>query len=233
MTTIVDRNETIKRYYPLVKRIAYRMANKMPNHIDVEDLIHVGVIGLIEAIDKYDANQMASFDAYLKIRLQGAMVDELRRSDWVPRSVRDRVQQLEYARNHFLKKHQRKPTLAELANELDITLDSLQNMIRYSDIRVVVSVEDRFNEDMRVGDYIKDKEDGPEKIIEADSSSDQLQEVIGTLPERERIIVELYYFQEYSFKEIASVLKVTESRISQIHGQLKKKLSMRLSKVQV
>lgn len=229
MSSSLTREQTIQRYYPLVCKIAYRMASRLPNHIDVEDLIHVGVIGLIEAINKYDSTKMASFDVYLKIRLQGAMVDELRRSDWVPRSVRDRVSQLEHARRHFMQKNKRAPSLIELAKQLDLSLPQLENMIRYADVRVIVSVDDKVNEDMHVSDFIRDTNPNPAVITEQKSFSDSLQKVIKSLPEREQIIVELYYFQEKSFKEIASILQVTESRISQIHSQIKSKLSVRLS----
>ena len=224
----MSRDEIIHKYYPLVQKIAYRLANRMPNHIDVEDLIHVGVIGLMEAVDRYNPEQMSSFDAYLKIRLQGAMVDELRRSDWVPRSVRDRVQQLEYAKNQFYQKHKRTPTLQELAQSLDISEAQLQNMQRFADIRVVVSIEEQINEDMRIGDFIVDASDDPSKEAEVQSFSTQMHDIIRNLPERERIIVDLYYFQEYSFKEIAAILKVTESRISQLHSMIKQKLRRRL-----
>ena len=227
----MSRDEIIHKYYPLVQKIAHRLANRMPNHIDVEDLIHVGVIGLMEAVDRYNPEQMASFDAYLKIRLQGAMVDELRRSDWVPRSVRDRVQQLEYATNQFYQKHQRKPNAQELAKLLGINEEQLENMQRFSDIRVVVSIEERINEDMRIGDFIEDSTDDPTQVAVASSESQQMNHIISNLPERERIIVDLYYFQEYSFKEIAAILKVTESRISQLHSLIKQKLKKRLSSI--
>ena len=115
-----SRDEIIHQYYPLVQEFAYRLANRMPNHIDVEDLIHVGVIGLMEAVDRYNPDQMASFDAYLKIRLQGAMVDELRRSDWVPRSVRDRVQQLEYAISQFYQSINASQACKRAGQSLDI-----------------------------------------------------------------------------------------------------------------
>ena len=226
-----SRDEIIHQYYPLVQKIAYRLANRMPNHIDVEDLIHVGVIGLMEAVDRYNPDQMASFDAYLKIRLQGAMVDELRRSDWVPRSVRDRVQQLEYAISQFYQKHQRKPSMQELAQSLDISESQLESMQRFADIRTVVSIEERINEDMRIGDFIEGSQDDPLQVAESSSISDQMQNIISNLPERERIIVDLYYFQEYSFKEIAAILKVTESRISQLHSMVKQKLRRRLSTI--
>ena len=224
----MSRDEIIQKYYPLVQKIAYRLANRMPNYIDVEDLIHVGVIGLMEAVDRYNPEQMASFDAYLKIRLQGAMVDELRRSDWVPRSVRDRVQQLEYAKSFFFRKHHRHPNQEELAQSLDISVEQLQNMQRFADIRVVVSLEEQINEEMRIGDYIEDSSENPAQTTEEGSDSAQIKAIIHQLPERERIIVELYYFQEYSFKEIAAILKVTESRISQLHSSIKTKLKRRL-----
>lgn len=219
-----DRDNLILEHYPMVRRIAYRMARRLPRYVDVEDLVNIGMIGLIDAVDRFEPGRAASFSAYARIRVQGAIVDEMRKNDWVPRSVRDRAERIEIARRELTKSLGQSPNLDQLAGYMHITVRRLEELLRTADVRVLVSMEDGNDDDNTIGDTLTDTEQDVSEEITRELFGEKIREVLHTLPERERLIVEMYYYRDFTFKEIARVLGVTESRVSQLHSRMKRRV---------
>jgi RNA polymerase sigma factor for flagellar operon FliA len=218
-----DRNELILEYYPMVRRVAYRMARRYPRSVDVDDLIHIGMLGLIDAVDRYEGDRAESFTAYARIRIQGSIVDEMRKADWVPRSVRDRANAIRNARDTLSKSLGRDPSHAEVASRLGVDEERLTELLRTADIRILVSTEEGGDDDSTVGSTLVDPRMDVDEIVARRHKSSQVRQVLSSLPDRERLIVELYYYRDRNFKEIADVLGVTESRVSQLHTRMKKR----------
>jgi RNA polymerase sigma factor for flagellar operon FliA len=219
-----DRDELILQHYPMVRRVAYRMARRLPQCVDAEDLVNIGVIGLIDAVDRFEVGRAPSFTAYARIRVQGAIVDEMRKNDWVPRSVRDRARRISRVKTSLSEKLERDPTAAEIADELGVDKERLLELMKFANIRTLVSTEEGADREGRVGDTLKDTGESPADIVAREHLGSIVREVIGELPERERLIAELYYFRDRTFKEIAATLGVTESRVSQLHTRMKKRI---------
>lgn len=219
-----DRDALILQHYPMVRKVAYRMARRLPQCVDAEDLVNIGIIGLIDAVDRFEPGRAPSFAAYARIRVQGAIVDEMRKNDWVPRSVRDRAELIERAKADLNDKLGRAPSAAEIATQLGVDQARLLELMKFANIRTLVSTEEGADQDGRVGDTLKDTGESPADIVARDHLGGIVREVIGDLPERERLIAELYYFRDKTFKEIAHTLGVTESRVSQLHTRMKKRI---------
>lgn len=222
--TTRNRNELILEYYPMVRRVAYRMARRLPRCVDAEDLVHIGVLGLIDAVDRFEPGRARSFSAYARIRVQGAMVDEMRKNDWVPRSVRNRAARLDRARKELALDLGREPTNEELAAHLGVDPERLDVLNRTADVRVLVSTEEGGDDDGTVGETLTNADAELEDTIARRHVSERVRDVLNDLPERERLIVDLYYYRDLNFKEIADVLGVTESRVSQLHTRMKRRL---------
>lgn len=218
-----DRNEIILEYYPMVRRVAYRMARRYPRSVDADDLVHIGMLGLIDAVDRYEGDRAESFTAYARIRIQGAIVDEMRKSDWVPRSVRDRSNALKRAKEQLVEQLGRNPTHPELADHLGVDENRLNEILKTADVRVLVSTEEGGDDDSTVGATLIDASADIDEIVARRHESEQVRQVLQSMPERERLIVELYYYRDRNFKEIAEILGVTESRVSQLHTRMKKR----------
>jgi RNA polymerase sigma factor for flagellar operon FliA len=212
------------QHYPMVRRIAYRMARRLPRYVDVEDLVNIGMIGLIDAVDRFEPGRAASFSAYARIRVQGAIVDEMRKNDWVPRSVRDRAARIDTARRELLKSLGHDPSLDEIAQYMEIGVKRLEELLRTADVRVLVSMEDGNDDDNTIGDSLSDSEQDLDDDVTRRLFGEKIREVLNTLPERERLIVEMYYYRDFTFKEISRVLGVTESRVSQLHSRMKRRV---------
>jgi RNA polymerase sigma factor for flagellar operon FliA len=223
-----ERDELILRYYPMVRQVAYRMARRLPQCVDAEDLVNIGMIGLIDAVDRYEASRAPSFAAYARIRVQGAIVDEMRKNDWVPRSVRDRAQMLDRAKRTLADRHGRDPSASEMAEYLGVDKKRMLELTRHSNIRVLVSTEEGSDTDARVGDRLADPGASPADQVAKDHLGGIVRGVIKELPERERLIAEMYYFRDRTFKDIAQTLGVTESRVSQLHSRMKKRIRERM-----
>jgi len=219
-----ERDTRIMEHYPMVRRIAYRMARRLPRYVDVEDLTHIGILGLIDAVDRYEAGRAPSFTAYARIRIQGAIVDEMRKNDWVPRSVRDRADNLQSAQKYLEKRLGRDPTIQEKASYLGVTEARLHDLIRTADVRVLVSIEDGSDGDGCISDTLTDANTDVVEEMTKKLFGEKVREVVDILPEREKMIVEMYYYRDLTFKEIAHVLGVTESRISQLHSRMKRRI---------
>ena len=202
----MDRDKLILEYYPMVRQVAYRMARRFPQCVDADDLVNIGIIGLIDAVDRYQADRAPSFAAYARIRVQGAIVDEMRKNDWVPRSVRDRSALIQRTKQNLERKLGRKPTSAEVAEDLGVDRNRLLEMTANANIRVLVSTEEGGEDESTIGERLRSVEDGPDEIAAREHLGAIVRAVISELPEREQLIAEMYYFHDKTFKEIAAAL---------------------------
>ncbi len=218
-----------QRHGDLVRRIAHHLKGRLPPSVLVDDLIQAGMIGLIEAQQNYDGDKGASFDTYAGIRIRGAMLDEIRRGDWVPRSVHKNNRTINSAINELEAKHNRDPSDAEIAEHLGMTMSQYHAAINDINCSKLVGIEDLgVSED--VISPIEEKEDNaPFQGVADESFRQALIESIKTIPEREALLLSLYYDEELNLKEIGEILGVSESRVSQIHSQAMQRLRAKLS----
>ena len=223
------REELILAHYPMVRKVAYRMVSRFPSCVEAEDLITIGTLGLIDAVDRFEETRSISFSAYARIRVQGAILDELRKEDWIPRSVRNRHQTILRTKDRLRDTLGRDPEHHELATALEVTPERLSEMIRDSTLRSVVSLDDSTGAgDEPIHSILPSPDDTPwEAATQADAAA-RVKEALSTLPDREKQIVDLYYYQDLSFKEIGALLGVTESRVSQLHSRLRNRMGSRL-----
>jgi RNA polymerase sigma factor FliA len=221
----------IEDYASLVKRIAYHMMLRMPASVQVEDLIQAGMIGLIEAAQKFDDSRGASFETYAGIRIRGAIVDEMRRGDWVPRSVHRNARRISKAIAQVEARTGRDARDTEVASELGLSIEEYFSMLQDSSGSKLFSYEETFGDDDSNIDASSQRAEfsSPFDGIERDGLKQALSKAISQLPEREQMVVALYYDQELNLKEIGLVLGVSESRVSQIHSQAAARLRQRLA----
>jgi RNA polymerase sigma factor for flagellar operon FliA len=227
---VIDKQQHLVQFAPLVKRIAHHMVAKLPVSVDADDLIQVGMIGLMEALDRYEEMPGAQFATYAQQRIRGAMLDELRQMDWLPRSARKSMRQIEAAINALQQRLGRSPSEIEVAGELKVPIDLYHEML----------FDARGAQLLHYEDFGSGEEDDFLERNCADNDSDPLvdlldgdlrQTLIGAidaLPEREKTLMGLYYERELNFKEIGAVLGVSESRVCQMHSQAIARLRARL-----
>lgn len=222
-------DERVMQHAPLVKRIAYHLLSRLPDTVQVDDLIQAGMLGLLEAIKNYDASQGASFDTYAGIRIRGSMLDEVRRSDWTPRSVYKKSRVVSDAIRTVENKTGREARDVEVAEYLGIAIDEYNHILQDSSSCRVFSVEEL----AQTGDhYLEDSPNQAEEPTEGlarDSFQRALANAIMGLPERERLVISLHYNEEFNLREIGEVLNISESRVSQISTQAVLRLRARLS----
>lgn len=218
------RDQLILHYAPLVKYVAGRVYIKVPSNIEHADLVSCGIFGLIDAIEKFDLSKNIKFETYAIARVKGAIIDELRALDWIPRSVRYKAKELEKTYGALELKLRRTPTDEEVAGELGISVPKLHDTITQIGNTAVVALEDTFSvgKDMdgRVGliDVIEDTGSAePAATFEIEEMKTILAQAIDRLPDREKTVIALYYYEGLTLKEIGDVLGVTESRVSQMH----------------
>ena len=222
------KDELIEAHRPLVKRIANHLAARMPASVQIDDLVQSGMIGLLEAAKKYDADKGASFETFAGIRIRGAMLDEIRKGDWGPRSVYRNSRRVSEAVQSVESKLGRDARDAEVAAELNVKIDDYYTML--SDLKGcrLFSFEELFDsEESRMQARSGDR--GPQADIQEEKFKMALIEAIDKLPEREKLVLMLYYDEEMNLKEIGKVLGVSESRVSQIHSQAAVRLRSRLN----
>jgi RNA polymerase sigma factor FliA len=227
----IDKKINIEDYAPLVKRIAYHMMMRMPASVQVDDLIQAGTIGLIEAAQKYDASRGASFETYAGIRIRGAIVDEMRRGDWVPRSVHRNARRVAEAISIVENRTGRDAKDVDVAQELGVSLQEYYSMLQDANSGRLFSYEETFGEE---DSNIDGSDQGlafnsPVETMQRDGVKKALAKAIAELPEREQMVLSLYYDQELNLKEIGLVLGVSESRICQIHSQATIKLRQKMA----
>ncbi|WP_423896036.1 RNA polymerase sigma factor FliA [Candidatus Pelagadaptatus aseana] len=221
----------VEEYAPLVKRIAHHMMVRMPACVQVEDLIQAGMVGLLEAAQKYDASRGASFETYAGIRIRGSIVDEMRRGDWVPRSVHRNARRVSDAINAVEGRLGRDATDQEVAEELGVELSDYHAMLADSASSRLFSFEESYGDDdgYSSGDSVSMPFVSPFDGFQRESLKQSLAQAITQLPERERLVLALYYDEELNLKEIGQIIGVSESRVSQIHSQAALRLRGRLS----
>ncbi len=222
------QNELVNKYAPLVKRIAYHLMSRLPPNVQADDLIQAGMIGLLEASRNYDASQGASFETYAGIRIRGAMLDEIRKSDWTPRSLHRKVRQVSEAIRTIEGEEGRDARDVEVAERLGITLEEYHHILQDASGHKIFSFEDLPVGEESVSESLNGSSAGPLDMLEMDLFRESLAQSISSLPERERLVMSMYYDEELNLREIGAVLGVSESRVCQIHGQALMRLKARM-----
>ncbi len=218
----LDINSMLKQYSPLVRRLAHQMIAKLPANVEIDDLIQVGMIGLTDALSRFDAEQGVQFETFATQRIRGAMLDELRGSDWMSRGNRKSQRDIEVAVRKLEHKLGRAPQEGEIAKEMGISLAEYQDLLNKVRGTQLVYLED-MGGDEGDNDYLDRhvSEEGADPLAQLGDRRmrEALVEAIKTLPEREQYVMSMYYEQDMNLKEIAAVLGVTESRVCQLHSQ--------------
>jgi RNA polymerase sigma factor for flagellar operon FliA len=229
------RDRLILTYAPLVKFVAGRVGASLPSHVDEQDLVSYGLLGLIGAIERFDPGREIKFETFAMARIRGAIIDELRSLDWVPRSVRTRARQIERSIAVLERELMRAPTDEEIAAKLGITGEELEESLREISRTSVAALDELWSpsgsgDQVALIDTIQDgSEPDPESSLEQTEIREALAEAISVLPEREKLVVTLYYYEELTLREIGEVLGVTESRVSQLHTKAILRLKAHLS----
>jgi RNA polymerase sigma factor for flagellar operon FliA len=216
-----DSNALLKQYSPLVRRLAHQMIAKLPANVELDDLIQVGMIGLNDALGRFDANQGVQFETFATQRIRGAMLDELRGGDWMSRGDRRHQRSIESAVHKLEQKLQRAPNESEIADEMGMMLADYQELLGKVRGTQLFYLEDLSgdNGDDFLDRHVADEGANPLDMLEDHRMREALVDAIGKLPEREQHVMSMYYEQDMNLKEIAAVLGVTESRICQLHSQ--------------
>lgn len=219
----LDHDALIRQYSPLVRRLAHHMMAKLPPSIQVDDLIQVGLIGLSEALTRYETTHGAQFETFATQRIRGAMIDELRENDWMPRSSRKNQKEIEAALHRLEHRLGRSPSESEIADELGLSLADYQTLLGKVQGTQLVYLEDMAGgsegEDSFLDRHMLDIDADPLELLRNHRLRQSLVDAIKNLPEREQYIMSMYYEQDMNLKEIAAVLGVTESRVCQLHSQ--------------
>lgn len=221
--------ELILRHADLVKRIAHHLAARLPSCVEVDDLIQAGTLGLLDAARHYNGERGASFETYAGIRIRGAMVDELRRSDWAPRSVHRRLREISATIRRVEQDTGRAAREADVAARLGISLDEYHEAVQDAARCQVLSLDAPAHEDDEGGMEVASPTGAPLDLLQREEFQAALAESIDSLPEREKLVMSLYYNDQLNLREIGQVLSITESRVCQIHGQALLRLRGRLT----
>jgi len=223
------KQNTVEKHAPLVKRIAYHLKSRLPANIQLDDLIQSGMIGLLEAAKNYDVTQGASFETYAGIRVRGAMLDDVRKNDWAPRSVHRNTHRVAAVVQKIENEKGRDARDSEIAEALDIDINEYNRMLQDASGYKILS----FEEVSCADESLLDNYSNPQSALLDDLQKDDLKSLvanaISSLPERERLVMALYYDEELNLREVGAVIGVSESRVSQIHSQAIIRLQARLS----
>ncbi|MHB0975847.1 MAG: RNA polymerase sigma factor WhiG [Candidatus Aquicultorales bacterium] len=228
------RDKLILHYAPIVKYVAGRICANLPQNVDQSDIVSYGILGLIDAIEKFDLNREVKFETYAIARIKGAIIDELRCLDWVPRSVRTKAKDLERAYIHLENTLKRVPTDEEVASSLGVSMDDYRDMLVQVSTTSLLALDELWStgdRDDKVSliDTIEDSSSpDPSEAFEFEEMKELLAEVLEKLTERERTVIALYYYEGMTLKEIGEILGVTESRVSQLHTKAVLRLKAKL-----
>ncbi len=229
------RDKFIRQYMPLVKYVAGKVAVGMPNSVEYDDLVGFGQFGLLDAINKYDTSKNVKFKTYAVTRIRGAIFDELRQIDWVPRSVRQKSREIEDAVVTLESRLGRTATDTEIANSLNMTENEYHRTVMKVSGTSILSLNDVWytgddNDNMSIGSNIESPTSlNPDVIAEREEIRKVIAKAISELPEKEKMVIVLYYHEDLTFKEIGEVLEVSESRISQLHAKANERLKSKLT----
>ncbi|HPU62911.1 MAG TPA: FliA/WhiG family RNA polymerase sigma factor [Mobilitalea sp.] len=224
------REKIIIEYAGLVKLVAGRLSMYLGYNVEYDDLVGYGIFGLIDAIDKYDYTKGYKFETYASLRIRGAILDQIRKMDWIPRSIRQKQRKLENAYRSLEARYGRDVNDEEIAQELDISVEELENWQNQTKITNIISLD----EFLEQGSEAKNEQfftatfDQPDKIVERQELKEILTKVLDTLTEKEKKVIVLYYYEELTLKEISKILEVSESRISQLHTKALQKMKKML-----
>ena len=229
------RDRLILTYAPLVKYVAGRLGSGLPAHVDEGDLVSYGLLGLMGAIERYDPERDVKFETYAIARIKGAIIDELRAMDWVPRSVRSRARDIERAIGELEAKTGRAPTDEEIAGKLGISTDELEESLSEIARSSIAALDELWTVSGSGGDQVAlidtiedETAPDPQSNLSQTEMKEAIADAIARLPEREKLVVTLYYYEELTLREIGEVLSVTESRVSQLHTKAVMRLKSHL-----
>ena len=226
------REKLILEYAPLVKVVAGRLSMYLGYNVEYEDLVSYGIFGLIDAIDKYDCNMPNKFETYASLRIRGAILDQIRKMDWIPRTIRQRQKQIDTASREIEAKYGRNATQEEVAEQLGITDEEYLNWQSQMKITNMVSLNEYMEQgsDVPNGRNTSSHFAQPEDVLEENELKEVLKESLTLLTDKERKVIELYYYEELTLKEISSILEVSESRISQLHTKALQKMKNKMGR---
>jgi RNA polymerase sigma factor FliA len=230
------REQLIKEFAHVIRAMAHRLAFRLPAYLDAEDLISVGTIGLMDAMDKYDPTREAKFKTYAEFRIRGAMLDEIRSMDWIPRSVHERIGLLQRTLTGLMSRLGRPPRDEEVAAELKMSLEELDDFASRARGAVMISIDDLclYEHDGHQAVKVLTDTHTPDPLSTLVNERERklIGGAIQLLPEKERLVLTLYYYEELTMKEIGNLLKVTESRVCQIHTKaiLRLKAQLQMSR---
>jgi RNA polymerase sigma factor for flagellar operon FliA len=219
-TDTLDKEAAIEKFSPLVKRMAHHMLAKLPPSVQLDDIIQAGLIGLMDAINRYQDNHGTQFETYATHRIRGAILDELRGNDWLPRGLRRSLREVEGAIARLEQRLGRPPTEREMAKEMSVSLKEYQELLQDARGYQLFHIEDFASDEENFLDRnCPDETANPLERLQDRRLREALTQAIGLLPEREKLLMGLYYDKELNFREIAAVLDVSESRVCQLHSQ--------------
>lgn len=224
------REKLILEYAPLVKVVAGRLSMYLGYNVEYEDLVSYGVFGLIDAIDKFDMGKEVKFETYASLRIRGAILDQIRKMDWIPRTIRQRQKQLDTAMKELERQNGKPATDAEIAAYMGISEDELLDWQTQVKADNMISLNEYIEQgnDISADKSISSGFETPEGVIEKNELKEMLQEALELLTEKEKKVILLYYYEELTLKEISRVLEVSESRISQLHTKALQKMKTKM-----
>lgn len=224
----MDQADLVRKHASLVKRIAYHLVGRLPSSVDVDDLIQAGTIGLLMAGRNFSADKGANFETYAGIRIRGAMIDELRKSDWTPRSVHRKIREVTEAIARIENETGARARDVDVAASLGITTEEYHEILRDATAARLFSLDQPADDSGEPLQVEGDEDQEPSELLQEVSRRERLVELIEELPERERLIMSLYYDESLNLREIGEVLNISESRVCQIHGQALLRLKSRI-----
>ncbi len=223
------QDHTMLRYASLVNQVASYLINRLPPSVDIDDLIQAGMIGLLEASKNYDPSRGASFETYAKIRIRGAMLDEVRKGDWAPRSLYRKVRQMTQAVGEIEAQQARDAKDEEVAKQMQLELSEYHRLLRQVSEHKILSLDDMPADGEEFSQAVADAAPTPQQQFENHRTEKALAQEIAALPEKEALVIALYYDEELNMREIGQVLGITESRVSQLRSQALSRLRSRMS----
>ncbi len=224
------QEKIIIEYAGLVKLVAGRLSMYLGYNVEYDDLVGYGTFGLIDAVDKFDYTKGVKFETYASLRIRGAILDQIRKMDWIPRSIRQKQRKIDLAYQSLEQKYGRMASDEEVASELEISVDEFENWQNQTKVVNIVSLDEFMEQgtEARTEQNLTAHFDQPDKIIEKQELKELLIKTLETLTEKEKKVIVLYYYEELTLKEISRILEVSESRISQLHTKALQKMKLRL-----